>query len=163
MAPVTRRDGRCSRGVGRPSALLVKRLSCSRVLKMSGFWEPGTRSRPGRGAGASPEFGGSPPACPPVQRSSYGSHGHPADGTPVGLPPDPNSLPKRGVNRVLREPLAGTTEQTLPGTRGHLRAWFSQLSCMNRPGELGVFMAVFRLTSEGSLVRTLLRPPDLCS
>ena len=78
---------------GPPSALLVKRLSCSRVLKMYGCWEPGTRSRPGRGAGASPEFGGSPPACPPVQRSSYGSPGHPADGTPVGLPPGPKLAP----------------------------------------------------------------------
>jgi hypothetical protein len=94
-----------------------------------------------------------------------GSPGHPADATPVILPPKPNSLFKRGVGRLLREPLAGTTVQTLPGTLGHLPAWFSQFRRMNRSGELGVFRTGFRLTSEGSLVRTQLRPPGqrVCS
>jgi len=40
--------------VGRPSALLVKQLSCSRVLKLSGCREPRTRSPPGRGLGQVP-------------------------------------------------------------------------------------------------------------
>ena len=39
--------------------------------------------------------------------------------------------------------------QTTPGTLGHFRAWFSQFRCISRPGEVGVFLAVFRLTSEG--------------
>ena len=39
--------------------------------------------------------------------------------------------------------------QTLPGTPGHLQALFPQLSCMSRCGELGVFLAGIRLTSEG--------------
>ena len=60
---------------------------------------------------------------------------------------------------LLREPLAGTTVQTIPGTFGHLPAWFSQFKCMNRPGKLGAILAAFRLTSEGPQVRTLLRPP----
>src|SRR5215469_9582577 len=65
------------------------------------------------------------------------------------MPPGPNSLLKRRVSRLLREPLAGTTVQIAPGIPGHLRAWFSQFRCMGRPGKLGVFLAVFRLTSEG--------------
>src|SRR6516165_3857862 len=89
-----------------------------------------------------------------------GSPGHPAGATPVSMPPGPNSLQKRGVSRLLREPLAGTTVQTLPGTPGHLQAWFSQVKCMNRLRELGVFLAVFRLTSEKPVVRTHLRPPE---
>ena len=60
----------------------------------------------------------------------------------------------------MREPLAGTTVQTLPGILGHLQALFSQVKCMRRPGELGVFLAVFRLTSEKPVVRTHLRPPE---
>ena len=47
---MTRRNGRRSRGVGPSSAVLVKRLSWSRVLKVSGGWEPGNLSaglRPG--------------------------------------------------------------------------------------------------------------------
>src|SRR5271154_6654163 len=76
---------------------------------------------------------------------------------------DPNSLFMRRVSRLLREPLAGTTVQTTPGTLGHLTAWFSQFKCMNQRAELGVIGAVFRLTSEGSLVRTQLRPPDFPS
>ena len=83
--------------------------------------------------------------------------GGPRPGTgAVGL----SSLEKRGVSRLLREPLAGTTVQTLPGTPGHLQALFSQFRCMNRRGELGVFLAGFRLTSEMPVVRTHLRPPE---
>ena len=67
------------------------------------------------------------------------------------------------VDTLVREPLAGTTVQTLPGIPGHLPAWFSQLRCVNQRGELGVFLAVFRLTSEMPVVRTHLRPPSLCS
>jgi hypothetical protein len=95
-------------------------------------------------------------------------------------PPGPDSLSKRGVNIrdggalppmpglsrfpvLLREPLAGTTVQTIPGTLGHLPAWFSQFKCMNRLGKLGAIHTSFRLTSEGSLVRTQLRPPSFCS
>jgi len=89
--------------------------------------------------------------------------GHPAGATPVGMPPGPNSLIKRVISRLLREPLAGTTVQALPGTPGHLQALFSQVTCMSRPGELGVFLAVFRLTSEKPVVRTRLRQPNLCS
>src|SRR6516165_2740197 len=75
---------------------------------------------------------------------------HPAGAIPVGLqPPGPNSLLKRGVSRLLREPPAGTTVQTLPGTPGHLQTWFPQVKCVNRLSELGLFLAVFRLTSEG--------------
>src|SRR5262249_40361491 len=107
---------RCSRGVGRPSALLVKRLSCSRVLKTSGCLGAENPLATGPRPGASPEFGASPLACPPVQRSSYASPGHPAGASPVGLSPSPNSLLKRVISRLLREPLAGTTVQTLPGT-----------------------------------------------
>ena len=71
-------------------------------------------------------------------------------GCDSGRPPlCPNSLFKRGVSRLLREPLAGTTVETLPGIPGHLRAWFSQFTCMNQRGELGIFLAVFRLTREG--------------
>jgi len=89
-----------------------------------------------------------------VRADRYGgSPSRPTDASPVGLPPGPNSLKKRGLNRLLREPLAGTTVQTLPGTLGHLPAWFSQFRCMNRRGELGTICAVFCLTSEGSLVR----------
>ena len=84
---------------------------------------------------------------------------HPAGATPVALPPGPNSLVKRGIRMLLREPFAGTTGQTIPGIPGHLQALFPQFTCINRRGELGVFLAVFRLTSEGSLVRTQLRPP----
>ena len=89
-----------------------------------------------------------------------GTTGHPVGATPVAPPSGCNSLFKRGVNRLFREPLAGTTVQTTPGTLGHLSAWFSQFKCMNQRGELGAILAVFRLTSEGSLVRTQLRPPD---
>src|SRR5262249_22817704 len=67
------------------------------------------------------------------------------------------------TRRGPREPLAGTTVQTTPGTPGHLWAWFPQFTCMDRPGELGVFLAVFRLTSEKPVVRTHLRPPSSCS
>jgi hypothetical protein len=65
-----------------------------------------------------------------------------------------------GSEGLPREPLAGTTVQTLPGTLGHLPAWFPQFRCMNRPGELGVIRTVFRLTSEKPVVRTHLRPPE---
>jgi hypothetical protein len=68
-----------------------------------------------------------------------------------------------GSADLLREPLAGTTVQTIPGTFGHLRAWFSQFRCVNQRGELGAILAVFRLTSEGPQVRTLLRPPGQSS
>ena len=62
-----------------------------------------------------------------------GSPGHPAGASPVGLPPGPNSLDKRGVSRLPREPLAGTTVQTTPGTLGHLWALFSQFRRVSRP------------------------------
>jgi hypothetical protein len=62
----------------------------------------------------------------------------------------------------LREPLAGTTVQTTPGTLGHLPARFPQLRCMNGPERLGEILTLFRLTSEGPLVRTQLRPPSFC-
>jgi hypothetical protein len=65
----------------------------------------------------------------------------------------------RDLWTLFREPLAGTTVQTTPGTSGHLWASFSQVKRMSRLCELGVIRAVFRLTSEGSLVRTQLRPP----
>jgi hypothetical protein len=61
---------------------------------------------------------------------------------------------------LLREPLAGTTVHTFPSTLGHLPAWFWQYKCMNQLCELDVILSLFRLTSEGSLVRTQLRPPD---
>jgi len=32
---------------------------------------------------------------------------------------------------LLREPLAGTTVRTFPGTLGHFLAWFWQYKCMN--------------------------------
>ena len=83
--------------------------------------------------------------------------------SPVALPPGPNSLLKRGVSRPLREPLAGTTVQTLPDSSGHLQAWFPQVTRMSQRGELGVFLAVFRLTSEMPVVRTHLRPPSFRS
>jgi hypothetical protein len=96
-----------------------------------------------------------------VQAGRYdGSPSHPAGVTPVALPPGPNSLLRRGVNRLLREPLAETTVQTTPGTSGHLPAWFSQFKCVNQHGELGAIVAVYRLTSEMSLARTHLRPPE---
>ena len=93
---------------------------------------------------------------------------------PAAKPPTPSS--SEGSNRrrwrallpvpscrtfpvLLREPLAGTTVHTIPGTLGHLPAWFSQVKCMNRPGMLGAILTAFRLTSEGSLVRTQLCPP----
>ena len=85
---------------------------------------------------------------------------HPAGAIPLAWRPDCNSLLKRLVSRLLREPLAGTTVQTLPGTLGHLQAWFSQVKCIDQRGELGVFLAVFRLTSEKPVVRTHLRPPE---
>jgi hypothetical protein len=53
---------------------------------------------------------------------------------------------------LLREPLAGTTMQTLPGTLRHLAAWFSQDKRTSRLCELGVVRAVFRLTSEKLVV-----------
>ena len=49
--------------------------------------------------------------------------------------------------------------QTLPGTSGHLPPWFPQFKCINWPGKLSAILVEFRLTSEGSLVRTQLRPP----
>jgi len=57
-----------------------------------------------------------------------------------------------------REPLAGTTVHTPPGTPGHFQARFPQVTYMSRRCELGRFPALFRLTSEKSLVRTQLRP-----
>jgi hypothetical protein len=50
---------------------------------------------------------------------------------------------------LLREPLAGTTVQTSPGTPGHLPAWFWQYKSMNRFGRLSVILNLLRLTSEG--------------
>ena len=50
LAPVTRRDGRRSRGVGPSSAVLVKRLSWSGSSRCPGAWEPENLSaglRPG--------------------------------------------------------------------------------------------------------------------
>jgi hypothetical protein len=38
-------------------------------------------------------------------------------------------------------------------------AWFSQDKYMNRLCELDVILSLFRLTSEGPVVRTHLRPP----
>jgi hypothetical protein len=64
---------------------------------------------------------------------------------------------------LLREPLAGTTVHTFPGTLGHLRARFSQDKRMNRLRELDVILSLFRLTSEKPVVRTHLRPLSLCS
>ena len=99
-----------------------------------------------------------------VRAGRYGgSPGHPTGASPVGLPPGPNSLFKRGVKRLLREPLAGTTVQTTPGTSGHLPASFSQFKCMNQRAELGAILTSFRLTSEGPQVRTLLRPQGVSS
>jgi hypothetical protein len=96
-----------------------------------------------------------------VRAERDGRESQPSTGaSPVGLPSGCNSLFKRGVSRLLREPLAGTTVQTLPGTSGHLRALFSQFSCVDRPGELRVFRAVFRLKSEKPQLRSLLRPPE---
>jgi ABC-type Na+ efflux pump permease subunit len=88
---------------------------------------------------------------------------HPAGATPVALLQGPNSLFKRGVSRLFREPLAGTTVQALPGTLGHLRALFSQFKCMNRP--LRAERIPYRIPpyKRGSLVRTQLRPPSSCS
>src|SRR5713101_5757400 len=43
-------------------------------------------------------------------------------------------VPMPAVTRsplLPREPLAGTTVQTSPGTPGHLPAWFSQFKCVN--------------------------------
>src|ERR1700722_8768090 len=53
----------------------------------------------------------------------------------------------------------GTTVHTFAGTLGHLQAWFSQDKCVSRLYDLGAILGFFRLTSEGSLVRTQLRPP----
>src|SRR5262249_34182035 len=40
---------------------------------------------------------------------------HPAGATPIGMPPPgPNSLDKRGVSRLLREPLAGNHRANSP-------------------------------------------------
>jgi hypothetical protein len=50
-----------------------------------------------------------------------------------------------GSGNHLREPPC----KTIPGTLGHIRAWFSQFRCVNRPGKLGVILISFRLTSEG--------------
>jgi hypothetical protein len=58
-----------------------------------------------------------------------------------------------------REPLAGPTVHTPSGTPGHFQARFPQVTYMSRRCELGRFPALFRLTSEGSLVRTQLSPP----
>jgi len=62
-----------------------------------------------------------------------------------------------------REPLAGTTVHTFPGTLGHLPAWFWQYKSMNRLERLSAILILFRLTSEGSLVRTQLRPPSFAA
>jgi hypothetical protein len=51
---------------------------------------------------------------------------------------------------LLREPLAGTTVQTFPGTLGHLPAWFSQFSCMNWPPGAGTrSLPLFALQARG--------------
>ena len=49
--------------------------------------------------------------------------------------------------------------RTSPGTPGHLKAWFSQVKFISRPFVARQIPALSRLTSEGSLVRTQLRPP----
>jgi hypothetical protein len=51
-------------------------------------------------------------------------------------------FPKDDIGEILslREPLAGTTVQTLPGTPGHLPAWFPQIKYMNRRYELDVIL-----------------------
>jgi hypothetical protein len=59
---------------------------------------------------------------------------------------------------LLWEPLAGATLHTLPGTPRHLPAEFRQLRRPGRFRELARFRPGFRLTSEGSLVRSQLRP-----
>ena len=51
---------------------------------------------------------------------------------------------------LLREPFAGTTVQTIPGIPGHLQALFPQFTCMNRRGELGVFLPYSALQARGS-------------
>ena len=126
-------------------------------------------------AAAGRDVGFPRPACPSCAGplvfwlASMVAIGHPSGHKPLMMDvrqagqAHPNSLFRRGVSRLLREPLAGTTAQTLPGTLGHLRAWFSQFKCMNQRAELGAIRAVFRLTSEGSLVRTQLRPPGQSS
>ena len=68
-----------------------------------------------------------------------------------------------GNHLLVREPLAGTTVHTFPGTPGHLPAGFPQFKSMTRPFGLGAILILFRLTSEGALVRTQLRPPSFCS
>src|SRR5271169_826013 len=50
---------------------------------------------------------------------------------------------------LLREPLAGTTVHTLPGTLGHFPASFSQARRMNGSRMQGRDLSLFRLTSEG--------------
>ena len=78
--------------------------------------------------------------------------------TPVGGAPLTLSYPR--FPALLREPLAGTTVHTLLGTSGHFPALFSQFKCMYQLGKLSAILTAFRLTSEGSLVRTQLRPPE---
>jgi hypothetical protein len=105
------------------------------------------------------------------------SPSHPVHRDSDGLPPGPNSLFERGVKQLrerallpepsyprspksAREPLAGTTVHTPPDTLGHFRPQFPQFTGLNQRLELGTIQALFRLTSEGSLVRTQLRPPS---
>ena len=64
---------------------------------------------------------------------------------------------------LVREPLAGTTVHTFPGTPGHLLAGFPQFKSMTRPFGLRAILILFRLTSEKPVVRTHLRPPSLYS
>src|SRR5271169_2410258 len=64
---------------------------------------------------------------------------------------------------LLREPLAGTTVHTLPGTLGHFPASFSQARRMNGSRMQGRDLSLFRLTSEKPVVRTHLRPPSFRS
>src|SRR5258708_25430135 len=60
----------------------------------------------------------------------------------------------------VREPIAGTIVQTLPGTHRHLPAEFQQLRNVDRFWELVRFCSCLRLTIQGSLVRSQLRPPS---
>ena len=69
--------------------------------------------------------GATPIACrqAPTRSPSEGS----ADAGWRALLPMPR-LPRSAM--LPREPLAGTTVHTFPGTLGHLPAWFPQFSCM---------------------------------
>ena len=89
---------------------------------------------------------GTPCTIPGLQVGSYYLPPDQAGLPGVGELPGANSLNKRGVNVEadrallppcratvsvrLREPPAGTTVQTLPGTRGHLRTLFPQVKRM---------------------------------